>query len=148
MYRHILVPVDLQEEDLLHRKQALKRALELCRFYQAQLHILTVVPDLGMPLVGQYFPENAGDNIIQEAEDSLHRIMASIIPADITVQYIVAQGSVYRRIIDMAQEVQADLIIMPAHRMKFRDYLLGTNTARVVRHAQCSVLVLREANFS
>jgi nucleotide-binding universal stress UspA family protein len=43
----------------------------------------------------------------------------------------------------MAEKISADLIIMPAHRLKLQDYLLGTNTAKVVRHAQCSVLVVR-----
>jgi universal stress protein F len=43
----------------------------------------------------------------------------------------------------MAEKINADLIIMPAHRLKLQDYLLGTNTAKVVRHALCSVLVVR-----
>ena len=43
----------------------------------------------------------------------------------------------------MAEKINADLIVMPAHRLKLQDYLLGTNTAKVVRHAQCSVLVVR-----
>ncbi|MFP4393427.1 MAG: universal stress protein [Desulfohalobiaceae bacterium] len=145
MYKHILLPVDLQEEeDSLPRKAAMQRAVELSRFYQSQLHVLTVVPDLGMPIVGQYFPADSGSQIIQDAENALHSFLQKKIPGDIWVQHMVAQGSIYRRIIEMAEEVQADLIIMPANRTKFRDYLLGTNTARVVRHAQCSVLVVRE----
>lgn len=145
MYKHILLPVDLQEEeDSLPCKAALQRSIELCRFYQAQLHVLTVVPDLGMPIVGQYFPADAGENIIQDAESTLHAFLENRVPRDIPVQHLVAQGSVYRRIVEMSQEVGADLIVMPANRTKFRDYLLGTNTARVVRHAQSSVLVVRE----
>ncbi|MFP4214070.1 MAG: universal stress protein [Desulfohalobiaceae bacterium] len=145
MYKHILLPVDLQEEeDSLPRQAALEKAVELCRFYKAQLHVLTVVPDLGMPIVGQYFPADAGDNIIQDAENALHALLQQTVPKDIWVQHLVAQGSIYRRIIEMAEEVHADLIVMPANRTKFRDYLLGTNTARVVRHAQCSVLVVRK----
>ena len=34
---------------------------------------------------------------------------------------------------------------MAAHRPSLADYLLGPNTARVGRHAQCSVQVLRDA---
>ena len=37
-----------------------------------------------------------------------------------------------------------DLIIMASHRPELQDYLLGPNAARVVRHANCSVLVVRD----
>jgi nucleotide-binding universal stress UspA family protein len=38
---------------------------------------------------------------------------------------------------------EADLIVVGSHRPAMKDYLLGTNAARVVRHAHCSVLVVR-----
>lgn len=142
MYKRILVPIDLQEGERT-RKLSLRRAVELCRLYKAKLFALTVVPDMGMPIVADYFPADAGDKIVADAENLLHELVDAHIPDDIDVQHLVAQGSVYRRILRMAEKVDADLIIMPAHRMKLQDYLLGTNTAKVVRHAQCSVLVLR-----
>ncbi len=142
MYKHILVPIDLQEDDRA-RRMGLKRAVELCRYYKAKLFALTVVPDMGMPIVAQYFPSDAGDRIVADAEEMLHQLVDTHIPDDIVVQHMVAQGSIYRRILRMAEKVEADLIVIPAHRMKLKDYLLGTNTAKVVRHAQCSVLVVR-----
>ncbi|GAB6057633.1 universal stress protein [Desulfonatronum parangueonense] len=142
MYKRILVPIDLQQDDRA-RRLGLNRAVELCRYYQAKLYALTVVPDMGMPIVAHYFPEDAGDKIVAEAETMLHEMVDSYIPDDIEVQHLVAQGSIYRRILRMAEKVNADLIVMPAHRMKLQDYLLGSNTAKVVRHAPCSVLVVR-----
>ena len=44
----------------------------------------------------------------------------------------------------MADETNADLIVMASHRPELKDFLLGPNAARVVRHANCSVLVVRE----
>lgn len=38
----------------------------------------------------------------------------------------------------------ADLIVMASQRPELKDYLLGPNAARVVRHAEQSVLVVRE----
>jgi universal stress protein F len=142
MYKRIMVPMDLQEDDRA-RRMALSRAVELCRCYDAKLFALTVVPDMGMPIVAHYFPSDAGDRIVAEAENLLHEMVGAYIPEDIDVRHLVAQGSVYRRILRMAEKTDVDLIIMPAHRMKLKDYLLGTNTARVVRHATCSVLVVR-----
>ncbi|PTN33312.1 universal stress protein [Desulfonatronum sp. SC1] len=142
MYKRILVPIDIQEGERT-RKMSLERAAELCRFYDAKLFALTVVPDMGMPIVADYFPSDAGDKIVADAENLLHELVDAHIPDDIDVQHLVAQGSIYRRILRMAEKVEADLIIMPAHRIKLQDYLLGTNTSKVVRHAKCSVLVLR-----
>ncbi|MEP3300223.1 MAG: universal stress protein, partial [Pseudoruegeria sp.] len=41
------------------------------------------------------------------------------------------------------QLAKADLIVIGAHRPDFKDYLLGPNAARVVRHSECSVYVVR-----
>jgi nucleotide-binding universal stress UspA family protein len=40
--------------------------------------------------------------------------------------------------------MNADLIVLAAHRPELKDYLLGPNASRVVRHAKCSVYVIRE----
>jgi universal stress protein F len=143
MYKHILLPVDLQDQDHRPMKLATQVAVDLCRLYAAQLHMLTVVPDLGMPIVGQYFPPEAGEKIVHDAEHNLHDLATRLIPDDIDVQHLVAQGTVYRRILSMAERVGADLIVMPAHRVRFADYLLGSNASKVVRHAKCSVHVVR-----
>jgi len=47
-------------------------------------------------------------------------------------------------ILRVAEEAGADLIVVGSHRPAMKDYLLGTNASRVVRHARCSVLVARE----
>ena len=57
------------------------------------------------------------------------------------LQFISSAG--LRVILATAKKVRADLIVMAAHRPEFRDYLLGPNAYRVVRHAECSVLVVR-----
>ena len=53
-------------------------------------------------------------------------------------------ASIYPEILGVAEEAEADLIIVGSRRPAMKDYLLGTNAARVVRHARCSVLVARE----
>jgi nucleotide-binding universal stress UspA family protein len=35
------------------------------------------------------------------------------------------------------------LIVMNSHRPDLRDHLIGSNASQVVRHASCSVLVVR-----
>ena len=60
------------------------------------------------------------------------------------MQHIVKTGNVYESIIVAAKKIDCDLIIMSAHRPDLKDYLLGPNAARVVRHSDRSVLVVRD----
>ncbi|MEH0069611.1 universal stress protein [Pannonibacter sp. Pt2-lr] len=56
---------------------------------------------------------------------------------------MVRSGSVYHEIIEEARFIKAGLIVMGSHRPGLATYLIGSNAAHVVRHAPCSVLVLR-----
>ncbi|MDW7709157.1 MAG: universal stress protein [Deferrisomatales bacterium] len=141
MYRHILVPVDIEWQT--ERRPGLEAAARLSQCFGAQLHVLTVVPDMGMPLVGQFFPKGAEEAIVEEAKAALHELVEKKVPEGIPVQCVVAQGSIYRRILEMAETVGADLIVMAAHHPEGTELLLGPNASRVARHAPCSVLVVR-----
>jgi nucleotide-binding universal stress UspA family protein len=55
----------------------------------------------------------------------------------------VRTGHPYKTILDVAEEKGADLIIIASHRPGLQDYFLGSTAAKVVRHAKCSVLVIR-----
>jgi universal stress protein F len=57
---------------------------------------------------------------------------------------IIAEGKIYQEILKAAQTIKADLIVMGSHHPELKDYLLGPNAAKVVRHADCSVMVVRE----
>jgi nucleotide-binding universal stress UspA family protein len=142
MYKHILVPVDLNDETSWQK--TLPSALEMCRTFGATLHLMTVVPEIGLhAAVTQYFPSNYEEEIRRQVHDDLHAFSSHHVPAGTKVQHIIAYGKVYKEILDAAKMVKADLIVMGAHHPEFEDYLLGPNAARVVRHAGCSVMVVR-----
>lgn len=82
---------------------------------------------------------------MEELNRKLHEFVAENVPSDRKVQHIVTDGAVYEAILIMAEKVNADLIIMSSHRPEMRDYLLGPNAARVVRHGKCSVMVVRDS---
>ena len=105
---------------------------------------MTVVPDFGMNIVAQYFPKGYEKEVNQKALEQLKAFVKEHVPRDITVKHAVSEGSIYETILSVAQQTNADLIIMQSLRPELKDYLLGPNAARVVRHAQCSVLVVRE----
>lgn len=142
MYQRILLTVD--PGDASSWRKALPVAVALCRAFDASLHLLTVVPDFGMTVVAQYFPEDFETKAAEAAKAELHALSKAQVPADIECQHIVAHGTVYEEILRVGQDIGADLIVMASHRPELKDYMIGPNASRVVRHAECSVLVVRE----
>lgn len=142
MYKDILLPIDLNQDSSW--KSALPVAIEHARAFGTRLHVMTVVPDFGMTMVGQFFPKGFEKKAVEACQSKLRAFIDTEIPKDIPTQCIVAEGTVYERILELAKKLKIDLIVLAAHRPELRDYLLGPNAARVVRHATCSVLVVRE----
>ena len=142
MYRNILVPVDLSDKHSW--RKALPTAISLCETFEARLHLMTVVPDFGLPMVGQFFPEGYEAKLRQQAARQLKEFAAQQVPGEIECRRIVAEGKIYQEILKAADAIKADLIVMGSHRPELADYLLGPNAGKVMRHARCSVMVVRE----
>jgi len=143
MYKNILLAVDLGHAQAEQR--AVDTVVEYARAFGATVHLLNVVPDYGMALVGGFFPEGFEKQALDRASAELHDFASRAIPAEIPHRTIVGHGGIYREILRYANETKADLVVMSAHRPELEDYLLGPNAARVVRHATTSVLVVRPA---
>ena len=141
MYKEVLLAVDLN--DVESQRKAVETAIHLARASGARLHVQTVVPNFGMSMVASYFPKDFESKALEKARQALHDFVTQNFPEDVTVQHIVGHGTIYQEILDCAAEIGADMIIMASHRPELQDYLIGPNAARVVRHANCSVLVVR-----
>src|SRR3546814_15779996 len=81
--------------------------------------------------------------IVNEALERLNEIVSENTPDGMNVETIVRHGPVYEQILQVADDIGADQIVIGAHRPELSDYLLGPNTARLVRHAKFSVHVIR-----
>jgi nucleotide-binding universal stress UspA family protein len=141
MYKKILFSVDLN--DPTSWEKALPAALNQVQAFGAELHVLTVVPELPLGVVNLYFADDAGARLVKAAKKALTEFIEKRIPAGFRVKPHVAHGTIYTCILDAAEAIGVDLIIMASHRPAVRDYLLGPNAARVVRHSTRSVLVVR-----
>lgn len=141
MYKIILTAIDLTDDSSWAK--SVPTAIELCRSTGARLDILTVLPDFGMSIVSQHFPKDYAENAMAETVTKLEAFVREHVPESIETTVAVVQGTIYEEIIRVSQKVSADLIIVAASRPSLKDFLLGPNAARVVRHADCSVLVVR-----
>lgn len=141
MYKDILLPVDLSQEGSWHK--ALEVSIEYCRAFGSRLHVVSVLPEFGSSMVGSFFPEGFEEKHRLEVDKQLHQFVEKHVPAECQVQVIVAEGKIYKEIINTAETIDADLIVMGTHEHEFMDYLLGPNAERVVSHSSKSVLVVR-----
>ncbi|MEX0923434.1 MAG: universal stress protein [Rhodovibrionaceae bacterium] len=141
MYKDILLAVDIEDPE--DQRKAVSTAAEYAKAFGSTLHVITVVPTFGLSIVGSYFPPDYEKKTLEAAKQSLHAFCAQHIPEGVSLQHIVGHGRVYQEILRCAEEISADLIVMASHRPGLEDYLVGPNAEKVVRHANCSVLVVR-----
>ena len=114
------------------------------RTFGARLHILTVVREVEAILGASAVPLGY-EVITSDLENRIAVLIRRVNASDLQPNILVTHGaSIYAEILAVAEEAEADLIVVGSHRPAMKDYLLGTNAARVVRHARCSVLVARE----
>ena len=112
---------------------------------------MTVIPGIAPGIVPLYAVRGemhgSADYPLQQWKDDaakeLEEIANKAIPDEMRAGVVVENGTVYREIVEAAKDLNIDDIVMGAHRPSLSDYLLGPNSARVARHAGCSVTVVR-----
>lgn len=145
MYRSILVPIDISDPELT--QQIIAHAeIQSSLADSAHVHFLTVIPtfpyyaSLGLAYAGEVSDQ---EQIRNEALSKLSEIINKFnIPKEKIKKHI-ASGSPKDEILKLADSIKADLIVIASHQPGIITYLLGSNAAAVVRHAKCSVLVVR-----
>ncbi len=142
MFKEILVPLDLGDEKIWRR--ALEAAVEMARLWKGRLHLMTVLPEFGLPTVAQYFPSDYEERARSAALERLQEIVRRHVPDEVSTGLIVTQGSIWREIVREARERDADLVVMGSHRPGIGDYVLGANATRVAQRAPCSVMIVRD----
>lgn len=142
MYKKILVPVDLGDKHSW--RKAIPTAVTFCEAFDSSLIIMSVIPDVGMAVIGQYLPNDFSERVKQQVSGQLKSFVQTQIPPGIDVQQHVAAGKIYQKIINTAARAKVDLIILGSHHPELKDYLLGPNAARVARHAKTSVMIVRD----
>lgn len=142
MFSDILLAVDLTSPET--QDKAVRTAVEQAKAFGSRLHVLTVVPEVHSGIVAGFFPKDFEGQALEAARQQLHAFCETRIPAEVKLQHVVAHGTIYQEIVKAAQQTSCDLIVMASHRPELSDFLLGPNAARVVRHAACSVMIIRD----
>lgn len=134
MYETILVPVDLSHAEVGSKTLAIARKMG---GPDARIVALYVAGDIPKFIANQ-IPEGVREEHIATARAEL-----SSRADEVGAECEIRAGHPATIILEFAEEIGADLIIIASHRPGMQDYLLGSTAGRVVRHADCTVLVER-----
>jgi nucleotide-binding universal stress UspA family protein len=136
MYKSILLPIDPSE---MERGKAMIDVAQKLAGKDTRIRLLTVVVDIPAFVAAQ-----VPDGIIKTAMSTARETLEGLIgAAGLKADAEVRSGKPGSTILTSADECGADLIIIGSHKPGLEDYFLGSTASRVVRHAQCSVLVMR-----
>ena len=136
LYNSILIPIDLAHPEAATAMFEKGKALMAPG---GKITIIHAMPDIP-PYVASEMPQ---DFLLDSATNANGELREIARAAGVEAEVHVVHGQAPRAILAMAETEKADLIIVASHRPGLADYLLGSTAARVVRHAQCSVLVIR-----
>ena len=138
MYSSILIAAALFNDGATTRDALTRaRAMLSAGGKVTLVHVLEEVPGY----VAASLPAAHLANRKVEVTAQLSAIAADF--ADLTIEIVVGQGQPAGVILETATDAAADLIMIASHKPGLSDYFIGSTAARVVRHAQTSVLVTR-----
>ena len=104
----------------------------------AMLHVIEPTPSYVLAEV----PQGVLAKRQEAAAEELRKIAAT---HDLT-EAVVREGPPATEILDYAEKIGAELIVLHSHDPDLSDYFIGSVAVRVVRHAHCSVHVVRQAS--
>ena len=142
MYRQILVPVDLNDKGFSDK--AVELAVWHAKHSNAEIHLLNVLPGIHMSMVASYFPKDAANQMKQDVKRQLQEFADKYIDDEVIYKVHVAEGKTYSTILEHAEKLGADLIVMPSHkRSKIDKVVLGSVASKVVQNSPINVLVVK-----
>lgn len=137
--KKILLPVDLEHGEVA--ESLLARGADLASGNQVEFIVLHVMDDIP-PYVGSQLPEGVLEAREMDAAEKVAQMTKKAGLAG-NVQVMVRRGQAQHVIVEVAAEEGVEAIVIASHKPTAADYLLGSVAASVVRHAPCSVMVIR-----
>ncbi len=136
-----------------HSEAAAEMVTKLKLGGEDSVRVISVV-DMAVPLAvdiyGGYLPDTtelektARESAAKVVEDAIAGLNAKLQAEGVSIDGDVLFGSPDSRIVETAEDIHADLIVIGSHGYKrWERLLLGSVSHSVVHHAHCSVMVVR-----
>ena len=137
--KKILLPVDLPLASL----DVFHQAATLARHFNSEITLLHVVTTeshaAGVPAdIRELADWDLLAAIIQQAQKHQDPSLGPELEG-LTIQRKLVKGDAATAIVQMAEDEEADLIMMPSHSFTFAQFLMGSVTAKVLHGTECPV---------
>lgn len=138
--KRVLVAYDFSD----HSELALKLGLLIAQEYQAELHLLHVLPPFTLNETEISWYPLGKEGVYHKAARRLQKAVPDEAHLWCTIKNVISEGQPYREILHYAERNEIDLVCIGAHGAGFGIHtLFGSNVDRVLRQAPCPVLVAR-----
>jgi nucleotide-binding universal stress UspA family protein len=141
----MLVPTDFSEVANL----ALDHAIMIAKTFDNDIALLAIY-DTGN-LITSIFSKNATEEIVEKSLLTKLEAIKLDVKAkhNIDIQIVVrSTHSIYKTIVETAEELGCDSIVMGTHGASGLKKIMGSNAQRVISHAEVPVFVIKEKHAS
>ena len=139
MTEKILVPLDLSHAGA----KVLDTAVEMAERRGAELVLMTVLPTIPA-IVDSFMESDYQEKAARNARTALEARLEEKGLAKDGYEILIKHGTPHDKVIKCAKDIGASLIVVASQAPStVGDYLLGSTSAKIVRHASCSVFVVR-----
>ena len=137
----ILIPLDFSKP----ADKALEYGKAFARQFGAKLVLVHILEPMVVPAeLGYGFVPPPDDTLPVEALREKLVLLAASLGSDLSVTSSVRIGRPWSEVVEAAKECAADLLIVATHgRTGLQHVLLGSVAEKIIRHAPCPVLVVR-----
>ncbi len=137
MYTNVLIGIDLNHDPGYERE--LHVAMNLAKDSMTRITALSVLGP-----IPSYVAEKIPADAIAAASDEAMTRLRNIVGQNSEIITEIRHGQAADVLLAYAEEHGIDCIVIASHTPGLKDYILGSTAARVVRHATCSVHVMRQ----
>ena len=135
MYKHVLLPVALDHNPVASEAMKIAQALAGAGGKITVLNVIELVPG--------YLDAHIPAELKAQNVETSKAMVKDVAGAHENTEPMVLYGHPAQSILDFADNNDVDCVVIASHKPGLSDYLIGSTAARVVRHAQCAVHVVR-----
>jgi len=138
-YHSLLVPFDGSESS----KKALTRACNLSNAEGAELSVLYVIPRYE-EMMDFFKTESVTKSLFQEAEKIVEGAKKLASGLGVSIKAVVQEGHAADKIVEIADTMKHDLIVVGTHGWRgVNKALMGSTAERIIANASCPILIAK-----
>lgn len=140
--KKVLIPYDFSETAEI----AVEHAVFMAKLHKAEIVLVHVIESFSFTsAISSAFGKSQSEfetKLETSTKEKLEKLTQKLHhDSGMKVVFRIEKGKIYKKIVQVAEELEIDIIVMGTHGISgFQDFLVGSNTYRVVMSAPCPVI--------